>query len=423
MTAPARDTKADDLILQRLRRGLHIVAGTMPHLSGLAAALRMDLDDRVPTMGVFASGRLIANRAFTSRLKDNELCFVLAHELLHLALRTHDRARGSKSLEFNYAHDYIINDILRVEMGFPTIPAGGLDMPGARNRSAEDIVLEMRRNADLMQSRSRVFEGQTATVREVLAHARHGKNTESDDAAGDVMGDERERKMFPDSIDTQDEDKARIADIAARGRAIDSALRAIRERGSKAGAESRIMAAQRHNTRPAWQAALQRWIESSSMGTRSFARPSRRAASCSDAILPGRLRMSCMVNVILDTSGSMTGLIAPALGAIADFCDLAGVDQVRVLQCDAAVTSDRTFAPAELAQVEVQGFGGSDLSPAMLMLADDPAIQAAIVITDGDIALPQEPMPYRVVWVVPVAALGRFSPPYGVLIAMEGVRS
>jgi hypothetical protein len=44
-------------------------------------------------MGVFASGRLVVNPDFAARLNDRELVFVLAHEMLHLALRTHDRAR------------------------------------------------------------------------------------------------------------------------------------------------------------------------------------------------------------------------------------------------------------------------------------------------------------------------------------------
>ena len=155
--------------LARIAQGLRMVTVPLPHLSGLAAAVRASIDERVPTMGVFASGRLIVNPAFVARLKQNELVFVLAHELLHLALRTHDRAKGSGQLEFNYAHDYIINDILRTELGFTSIPAGGLDMPGARNRSAEDIVLQMRKNADLMPSRSRVFEGEAVTVRRALS--------------------------------------------------------------------------------------------------------------------------------------------------------------------------------------------------------------------------------------------------------------
>ena len=151
-----------------------MVTVPLPHLAGLAGAVRVDMDDRVPTMGVFASGRMLANPEFVSRLKDNELVFVLAHELLHLALRTHDRAKGSSRLEFNYAHDYIINDILRVELGFASIPAGGLDMPGAREKSAEQIVLEFRKAGNQMQSRTRVWNGQAVAGDRIFGGGRQG---------------------------------------------------------------------------------------------------------------------------------------------------------------------------------------------------------------------------------------------------------
>ncbi len=48
--------------LARIARGLRMLTVPLPHLSGLAAAVRVDIDERVPTMGVFASGRLVANR-------------------------------------------------------------------------------------------------------------------------------------------------------------------------------------------------------------------------------------------------------------------------------------------------------------------------------------------------------------------------
>ena len=110
--------------LARMQKGLRMVTVPFPHLSGLVAAARVNIDARVPTVGVFASGRMVANPAFVAKLKDNELVFVLAHEMLHLALRTHDRARGSDRVQFNYAHDYIINDMLRAELGFQQIRAG-----------------------------------------------------------------------------------------------------------------------------------------------------------------------------------------------------------------------------------------------------------------------------------------------------------
>lgn len=416
--APATsDRNADRATLKRIENGLRMVTVPLPHLAGLAAAVRVNLDWRVPTMGIFASGRLVANPGFTARLKDNELVFVLAHELLHLALRTHDRARGSGRLEFNYAHDYIINDILRSELGFAAIPAGGLDMPGARQRSAEDIVIEMRRNADLMRSRSQVWEGKDATVRQVMGQGQGG--AANGETAGDVLADQTEREMFPAEAQDQAQCKARIDEAIARGLAIAAAM-SRQGRGSAGSGMSAQVSALRGRLRPAWQQALQRWIEQSSAGERTFARPSRRGAERSDIVLPGRKRTSWMLNVVLDTSGSMTDEIPLALGAIADFCDGAGVDQVRIVQCDAAVTSDETVSPDDLSTYAVHGFGGSDLSPAMMMLADDPMVRAAVVVTDGEIAFPAEPVPYDVLWVLPRAAA--FSPPYGRVIAMDGSR-
>ena len=420
LAATMPHTDNDRATLKRIANGLRMVTVPLPHLAGLAAAVRVNLDWRVPTMGIFASGRLIANPGFVARLKDNELVFVLAHELLHLALRTHDRARGSGQLEFNYAHDYIINDILRCELGFATIPAGGLDMPGARTRSAEDIVLEMRRNADLMRSRTQVWEGQDASVRQALGHGQSQTGEPDCNGAGDVLADKTERDMFPADAHDQAQQKATIDEIAARGLAIASVIGKQKARGTSAGGMSAQVHALRGRLRPAWQSALQAWIESASAGERTFARPSRRGAERIDLVMPGRKRTSWMLNVILDTSGSMAEDIPLALGAMADFCDGAGVDQIRVVQCDTALTADETVSPDQLSRYAVHGFGGSDLSPAMLMLADDPLVRAAVIVTDGDIAFPAAAMPYEVLWVLP--RLVGFSPPYGRVIAMDGSR-
>lgn len=420
-TAAAPDQKAERAILKRIENGLRMVTVPLPHLAGLAAAVRVNLDWRVPTMGIFASGRLVANPGFTARLKDNELVFVLAHELLHLALRTHDRARGAGRLEFNYAHDYIINDILRSELGFAAIPAGGLDMPGARERSAEDIVLEMRRNAELMRSRTQVWEGKDTSIRQALARGQgHRSDTPNADEAGDVLADRTEREMFPAEAPDQAQRKAAIDEAIARGQMLAAAIGKQKARGHAAGGMSAQVSALRGRLRPAWQQALQRWIEHSAAGERTFARPSRRGAERADVVIPGRRRTSFILNVVLDTSGSMTEEIPLALGAIADFCEGAGVDQVRVVQCDTEVTADQTVSPDDLSTFAVHGFGGSDLSPAMLMLADDPLVRATVVVTDGDIAFPAAPMPYEVLWVLPREAA--FNPPYGRVIAMDGNR-
>jgi predicted metal-dependent peptidase len=396
-------------LLDRIERGLRMVTVPFPHLAGLAAATRVSIDERLPTMGVFASGRLVANPAFVRRLKDGELVFVLAHELLHLALRTHDRARGADRVEFNYAHDYIINDILRAELA-QAIPAGGLDMPGARERSAEEIVLEMRRNA-AAQTKSRVWEGEATTARRVAG---------AGDEAGDVLDGAREAELFPDDAGDQQANAERMKALAAKALSLARAMGLAKGlRGTDAGAASQTVAALRGVYRTPWELALQRWLESVAPGERTFARPSRRGAERTDVVLPGRRREGWILNVVLDTSGSMTDEIPRALGAIGEFCDAVGVDQVRLVQCDAAVTADELVPPEALAERRVTGYGGSDLSPALRHLADDQHVRAVVVVTDGEIAYPPEPQPYNVLWVLPAHGAAAFGPPYGRVITMQ----
>lgn len=407
--------------LARIERGLRMVTVPMPHLAGLAAAVRTSIDDRVPTMGVFASGRMVANRQFVAKLKENELIFVLAHELLHLALRTHDRAKGSGRLEFNYAHDYIINDILRAELGFTHVPAGGLDMPGAKEKSAERIVLEMRKHGEQMQSRTKVWDGQSVSARGALNQSGQGQRAADD--AGDVLDDAKERELFPECRDGQCRQKETIEREAAKSAALGRAMGKMPGRGTEAGDVTQTVMAMRGVYKTPWEAALQKWIESVAPGERTYLRPSRREVAGSDVVLAGRKRESWILNVILDTSGSMADEIPRALGAIADFCEKVSVEEIRVIQCDVAVTSDETLSPEALAHYQVNGFGGSDLSPAMRSLAEDPRVSAAIVLTDGDIEYPPEEMPYDVLWVVTPSVYRNFNPPYGRITRMQGGRA
>lgn len=317
-------------------------------------------------MGVFASGRLAVNPEFVRKLNDADLVFVLAHEMLHLALRTHDRAKGAGRLEFNYAHDYIINDLLRAELGRSTIPANGLDMPGARERSAEEIVLEMRRKRGAPASRSRVWDGEPMPAQERFpaGASRTGRNASGADDGGDVLADQQERDWYPAEEESAKARREQLKGLAAKALSLAEAMDALKgARGHVAGATKQRVEALRGLYRTPWQLALQRWMEAVAPGDRTFARPSRRESAALDVVLPGRRREGWLLNIVLDTSASMADDLPGALGAIADFCDAAGVDQVRLVQCDAAVTADTFVDPPDLVRHELSGYGGSDLSP------------------------------------------------------------
>ncbi len=129
-------------------------------------------------------------------------------------------------------------------------------------------------------------------------------------------------------------------------------------------------------------------MESVAPGERTFTRPSRRGADRDDIVLPGRRRESWMLNVVLDTSGSMTDEIPRVLGAVADFCDAVAVDQIRVVQCDTAVTVRRGSVAERTRRLSGQRLWRQRSRPAMLALADDPCVTACLIVTDGDIAYP-----------------------------------
>jgi predicted metal-dependent peptidase len=286
-------------------------------------------------------------------------------------------------------------------------------MPGAREKSAEELVLEMRRNSHVAFSRTQVWEGMVTTLDQVLGAARQAPPG----SMGDVLDAQRERELFPDDSEDQAERARAIRDLATRSMALAKAVGAMRGRGVEAGSSQQQVKAMRGIYRTPWQLALQTWLEGVAPGERTFTRASRRGNDRTDVVMPGRKRHSWMLNVVLDTSASMSDEVPFALGAIADFCEATGVDEIRLVQCDTVVTSDAVLSPSELADYQISGYGGSDLTPALLALVEDPRVTAALVITDGDIAYPSEPVPYAVLWALP-RSKATFHPRYGLVISM-----
>lgn len=64
----------------------------------------------------------------------------------------------------------------------------------------------------------------------------------------------------------------------------------------------------------------------------------------------------------------------------------------------------------------------SNLAPAMRRLADNPGVESALILTDGEIECPAEPMPYDVLWVLVPDNHGawiEFEPDYGAVARLE----
>jgi predicted metal-dependent peptidase len=423
--------------LSAAKVALRLVSASLPELSELIAKVRITVDPRVPTAGIFRSGRMLVNPGWLSSLRAADAAFVIAHELMHLALRTHDREGLTDPEIVNWAHDFIINDMLSESLGTP-VPAGGLELPGARSMSMEELAIQIQK----MRARGRAFQawdaasaltsgtsasapltsGLGAALRKSgLAPPEEKRQTaRSSTLRRDVLDATEEQSWFPgEAQDEREAAEAEIREAALRSAGLsvlrEGISRAFKDRGAHPGSAHLAVTALRTAYRPPWEEAIQTFLEAMAPTNRTYMRASRRGADRTDVVLPGRKREGFTLHIILDTSGSMQDEFARIAGTIRSFCESVGIKQIHLLQCDTSTTRDEMVDLEQFERLTVRGLGGSDLSDAMRALAADPEVEAAIILTDGYIAYPSEPMPYSVLWAV---TSPHFAPPYGRVVPL-----
>ena len=434
----------DELALANATRALKLVAANLPHLSGLCHTVRLKVTRKYPVAAIGATGLMLVNAKVFAETPLPDLVFVVAHELMHLALDTFGRGGNADPRMVNIAHDYVINDILSVELG-RAVPLGGLVRHGARQESLEALVTELAKSGNPdnrsgcwsvgRKKKPKKAKAPKSAMTDALEKAglippepdEPDEEEDESSCAGDTLSAEEEAELEPHMgpkergavRDRVRREAVRAVSLKELRDQMEKAAKGGRGQGADGGAAQTLMDAVATAYQTPWQLALQHWLDAVSPGPRSFARPSRRGADRDDGIiLPGRKREGWALHVVMDTSGSMVNTLPKILGLLASFCEGAGVNQVHILQCDVGVTSDVWVDPSELASFKVTGFGGSDMSPAMDELADDPEVNAVLVLTDGYIAYPAEEPPYAVLWGL-VDGYSNFHPTYGTVVQVK----
>ncbi|MEU9532384.1 hypothetical protein AB0D00_08660 [Streptomyces sp. NPDC048213] len=365
-----RDRVTGELTPQRpWDRALNWFVSSYPLLGGLAAGLKIVADAELArTQGIaIAAVSPVAGEIYINPLcgfTDEEWRFVLAHEMLHAALRHGERRGGRDPFLFNVAADYVVNDWL-VQMRVGDMPEGLLYDPELRGLSAEEVYDRIAH--DLCRRR------RLATPR--------GKG------AGDILGEPLPHAGTRPYTD--------LDEFYRRGLTQGFDLHQYGERGLLPAGLIQEIRALSHPPVP-WDARLARWFDEyvpRPEPVRTFARPARRQASTPGIPRAGRYfppqeTARCTFGVVLDTSGSMnSALLGKALGAIASYAEARDVPAARVVFCDAAPYDAGYLPPAEIAgRVRIRGRGGTELQPGvdLLQRADDfPPGAPVLVITDG----------------------------------------
>jgi predicted metal-dependent peptidase len=187
---------------------------------------------------------------------------------------------------------------------------------------------------------------------------------------------------------------------------------------------------------PNWTVILQRSVSQLTRTDRTWLRPSRRMSALAHAegawpecvTMPGRkVVLAGQLVAIVDTSGSIDEtVLSRFLGAVAAAAAAEGIEEVRLMQADAEVTSDEVVTPAELLteEVAIRGRGGTSFVPALSRLIEEARQKqerfSVVYLTDLEGMLPRsrDARCLDVLWVVPRRP--RKKPPFGTVVEMAG---
>lgn len=295
---------------------------------------------------------------------------VVEHEALHLVYGDHLWMRtmmgmGYSNQILNIALDLQVNSGLMDRPDFPkTFTIGGIKThpvyPGGPNYEKFPKGLTREEYLKLLEQ-----EGA-------------GKGGEGDGKGGTLIGDaSAPSKEYGDTEEAQRQKY--IQDLVSTAQACQSIGKL------PAHIQEMIDAAMKPPQIP-WEELLRRFAERFAYNKRSFARMNRRLHH-----LPVRLPAAMGRSVgnlafIIDTSGSMSNeIIGTGLAVGMDIITRMN-STLRVVQCDAEVGSDETYAPgdeAKLASCKMTGRGGTDMREAFNHILDSSKPACIILFTDG----------------------------------------
>lgn len=171
----------------------------------------------------------------------------------------------------------------------------------------------------------------------------------------------------------------------------------MRQRGHQPGDDLRWIKSILEPTVP-WPLLLGRAVRgalgwAAGRGDYTYRRPSRRASSNPELVLPGQQRRIPRVAMIVDTSASVDdGLLERTLGEVDSVIAALGVPgtSVNVYSVDAAVHNVSQVRRAR--DIELVGAGGTDLRIGLIAAERQrPRPELVIIFTDGDTPWPETP--------------------------------
>ncbi len=425
-----------------------------PFFGVLARALRLELTLEVGGFRLLPDDRLRANPIVVLQACFPSLCARLAHISMHAALAAFGRRRDREARRWNVAHDHAIHPLLDAAELSVGNTASGLLMELPKGASAEQYYAALPEGiapdplwCDLCDPKP----SEDAAIAGTFTRQDDGEEPGGEDRDGPDDNERQPSEQHPQnqadpseaSLEAPPSMTAPSADDRGRELQWKMRLGAAHEEELASGGKTFgdmpdwIDELVRATIEPPadWSVILQQAVSTLHRTERSYLRPSRRMSALVGAdgrwpdvvSMPGRrIEQAGQLVAVVDTSASISpATLARFLGVVASAATAEGIDDVRLLQADAAITSDKTIFAAELLfeEIAMTGRGGTDFTPALESLAREARkrVQRFTVayLTDLDGHFPAT-SPERfldVLWIVPQRT--DKTPPFGRLVEMH----
>lgn len=319
-----------------------------PFFGYLITATELVEDKNVPTMGT--DGRVIYyNSSWSDNLTKNQIMFVLAHEISHMAF-LHIARQYSKQHElWNVATDLVINELLMDE-GLEMVAGGLYNKELSHGCTAEQVY-------------AKLLKMQKKLPPEPTNHGRWGENGKQDE--GEWVDRIATAAAFAKSIGNLSVDIDQLVNGYIKPKVDPYSL-------------------------------LRDFITQSTMTNDFRLFPPNKKY---DIWLPSLAKQSKVEGVVvLDTSGSMSDdEIKVALSWIQDIGEQFDEYSLRLIQCDMKIQSDVVVESGEEFPRKVKGRGGTSFLPPFKIVDNTNFL---VYLTDGEGEFPKVEPDYPVIWLL-----------------------
>ena len=354
---------------------------------------------------------------FLSRLKPEEVQFVLGHEIWHVVMLHFVRGEGKEHSQFNIATDMEVNQILESD-GF--IPPDSAMFPNKKHSrkcnydfpdglSAEEYYdLLMKKAMNQNDKSEEDGQGQNGPGQEKNGSSRSKKDNGLDgqfdkhfdknenqekslekamkEGASDKYGAKGKDDDFQPANLTN-ETQTREAIERVRESVVSSAQQIERTRGTLPDYIKRQVDKLLDPKMP-WKELLAAFVTAGFDNRSNWNNPNRRFAY-SGTYLPSHTGDRMRIAVGIDTSGSCEAFCQKFLTEVNSIAKTFGCYELHVIQCDTEVKDYTVYDennPLDPANpIEFKGFGGTNLHPIFDYIElNDIDVDAAVVFTDGE---------------------------------------